>query len=61
MTSITWTGPRCVQELVTILAPQNRIQGRCDIIQKFRIQIKNKTITLLYSVNIYNYYVALPF
>ena len=29
MTSITWAGPRCVQELGTILAPQNRIQGRC--------------------------------
>ena len=32
MTSITWAGPRCVQELATILAPQNRIQGRCDTI-----------------------------
>ena len=30
MTSITWAGPRCVQELATILAPQNRVQGRCD-------------------------------
>ena len=29
MTSITWAGPRCVQELATILAPQNRTQGRC--------------------------------
>ena len=29
MTSITWAGPRCVQELATILAPQNRIQGHC--------------------------------
>ena len=29
MTSITWAGPRCEQELATILAPQNRIQGRC--------------------------------
>ena len=29
MTSITWAGPRCVQELATILAPQNRIQGFC--------------------------------
>ena len=29
MTSITWAGPRCVQELGTFLAPQNRIQGRC--------------------------------
>ena len=31
MTSITWAGPRCGQELATILAHQNRIQGRCDI------------------------------
>ena len=29
MTSITWAGPRCVQELGKFLAPQNRIQGRC--------------------------------
>ena len=32
MTSITWAGPRCVQELATILAPRNRIQGRCALI-----------------------------
>ena len=30
MTSITWAGPRCVQELGTFLAPQNRTQGRCE-------------------------------
>ena len=30
ITSITWAGPRCEQELATILAPQNRIQGRCE-------------------------------
>ena len=29
MTSITWTGHRCVQEPAAILAPQNRTQGRC--------------------------------
>ena len=32
MTSITWAGPRCVQELATILKPQNRIQGHCEMI-----------------------------
>ena len=32
MTSITWAGPSCVQELGTFLAPQNRIQGRCEYI-----------------------------
>ena len=31
MTSITWAGPRCVQELPTILAPQNHTQGRCGV------------------------------
>ena len=31
MTSITWAGPRCVQELATFLGPQNRTQGRCGI------------------------------
>ena len=30
MTSITWAGPRCVQEAAAILAPQNRTQGRCE-------------------------------
>ena len=30
MTSITWASPRYVQELATILGPQNRTQGRCD-------------------------------
>ena len=29
MTSITWASPRYVQELATILGPQNRTQGRC--------------------------------
>ena len=29
MTSITWAGPRCVQEAAAILGPQNRTQGRC--------------------------------
>ena len=27
MTSITWASPRYVQELATILGPQNRTQG----------------------------------
>ena len=31
MTSITWAGPRCVQELATFLGLQNRTQGRCDV------------------------------
>ena len=29
MTSITWASPRYVQELTTILGPQNRTQGSC--------------------------------
>ena len=31
MSSITWADPRCVQELGTFLAPQNHIQGRCEL------------------------------
>ena len=31
MTSITWAGPKCVQEAAAILGPQNRIQGRCEL------------------------------
>ena len=32
MTSITWVGPRCVQEAAAILGPQNRTQGRCVVL-----------------------------
>ena len=35
MTSITWAGPRCVQEAAAILGPQNRTQGRCDPFKRF--------------------------
>ena len=30
MTFIKWASLRCVQELATILGPQNRTQGSCD-------------------------------
>ena len=42
MTSITWAGPSCVQELGTFLAPQNRTQGRC-------------VLDIVFIVNIYDY------
>ena len=32
MTSITWASLRYVQELTTILGPQNRTQGSCDLL-----------------------------
>ena len=38
MTSITWAGPRCVQELATILAPQNLTQGRYDLNLKVNLR-----------------------
>ena len=31
MTSTTWASPRYVQELATILGPQNRTQGSCEL------------------------------
>ena len=31
MPSITWASPTYVQELTTILGPQNRTQGSCDL------------------------------
>ena len=31
MTSITWEGPRYVQELGTFLGPENRTQRRCAL------------------------------
>ena len=33
MTFIPWAGPRYVQELTTIVGPQNRTQGSCDYLQ----------------------------
>ena len=38
MTSITWAGPRCVQEAAAILGPQNRTQGRCELLSKEQIK-----------------------
>ena len=34
MTSITWAGPRYVQELGTFLGPENRTQRRCEVINR---------------------------
>ena len=31
MTSITWAGPRYLQELGTFLGPENRTQRRCEL------------------------------
>ena len=42
MTSITWASPRYVQELATILGPQNRTQGSCEpLFRRRRIVIIN--------------------
>ena len=48
MTSITWAGPRCVQELATILAPQNRTQGSCDLhlFSSFAKYCENRRISM---------------
>ena len=45
MTSITWAGPRCVQEPAAILAPQNRTQGRCEIY--YQQQTRHKLVDLI--------------
>ena len=37
MTSITWAGPRCMQEAAAILGPQNRTQGRCVVFKGYNI------------------------
>ena len=49
MTSITWAGPRCVQEAAAILGPQNRIQGRCELYFPARCHPVN-TMLLSHSV-----------
>ena len=35
MTSTTWASPRYVQELATILGPQNRTQERCGVFSTY--------------------------
>ena len=45
MTSTTWASPRYVQELATILGPQNRIQGSCAIYD-LGINIKIEELSL---------------
>ena len=40
MTSITWASLRYVQELTTILGPQNRTQGSCDMYDAVKWGIK---------------------
>ena len=39
MTSITWAGPRYVQELGTFLGPENRTQRRCDLYLFASVQV----------------------
>ena len=43
MTSITWAGPRCVQELGAFLGSQNRTQRGCD--QQSAVMKVNYNIT----------------
>ena len=40
ITSINWEDPRYVQELATILGPQNRIQGRSGMLSLIPTPIK---------------------
>ena len=41
MTSITWAGPRCVQEMGNILGPQNRTQVRCvSVLCNVKLSVK---------------------
>ena len=47
MTSITWAGPRCVQEAATFLGPQNRTQGRCEL----ELRVRPLTLIALKLVN----------
>ena len=44
MTSITWAGPRCVQGLAAILGPQNRTQGRCEMLFEYYENDQNDII-----------------
>ena len=49
MTSITWAGPSCVQELGTFLAPQNRIQGRCGLEVETDMTLDISKVSTLYG------------
>ena len=48
MTSITWAGPRCVQEAAAILGSQNRTQGRCEL----QLQIGIPSSSSIGNINI---------
>ena len=52
MTSITWASPRYVQDQTTILGPQNRTQGSCDLQGESKKSVisKNMAITTLKSI-----------
>ena len=39
ITSITWAGPRCVQEMGNILGPQNRTHVRC-VLYNVKLSVK---------------------
>ena len=41
MTSTTWASPIYVQELATILGPQNRTKGSCVLIRPHRMTWQN--------------------
>ena len=49
MTSITWASPRYVQELATILGPQNPTQRSCDMLCNIIVTSLQGT-SLLYQV-----------
>ena len=41
MTSITWASPRYVQEVATILGPQNRTQGSCVVYLDMNMNVQS--------------------
>ena len=47
MSLITWACLRCVQELTTILGPQNRTQGSCE---QYLLQALTDTTSTLQSM-----------
>ena len=57
MSLITWACLRCVQELTTILGPQNRTQGSCVVNgehktkQKIKIGPKKFKFTIFFTVS----------
>ena len=55
MTSITWASPRYVQELTTVLGPQNRTQGSCVLLIKYYVLVYTFVVYIYDFISVHNF------